>query len=75
MCIRSLQDQKHPSSEKVPVEEENSPSFYPGKELMGRRSKRPQWVSGAETAVEVVDEARPLRALETFPGPALNIGD
>ena len=74
MRIRSLQDQKHPSSEKVPVEEKTSQSLYPWKRTHGE-VKAPSKVSGAEPAVEVVNEARPLTALETFHGLDLNIGD
>ena len=60
----------------LPVEEGgNTPgspnATEPGKE----EGEAPSKVSGAEPAVEVVDEARPLRALETFPGPALNIDE
>lgn len=34
----------------------------------GEEGEVPSKVSGAEPAAEVVDEARPLTALETFPG-------
>ena len=58
--VRSLQDQKHPSSEKVPVEEETSQSLYPWKRSR-EEVKAPSKFSGAEPAVEVVNESRPLR--------------